>query len=96
VLGKCLFAGTLMAKTSLLLPLGLLISLLGQLGDLLLSAIKRDIGVKDLGVCIAGHGGWLDRFDSLVLVPVVVYHFLSSQLGPLGQNQAARIFTGGG
>jgi phosphatidate cytidylyltransferase len=96
VLGKCLFAGTLMEKTSLLLPLGLLISLLGQLGDLLLSAIKRDIGVKDLGVCIAGHGGWLDRFDSLVLVPVVVYHFLSSQLGPLGQNQAARIFTGGG
>lgn len=95
-LGQCLFAGTPMAQTGLLLSLGLLISLLGQLGDLILSAIKRDIGVKDLGVCIAGHGGWLDRFDSLVLVPPAVYHFLCLQLGPLGQDQAARIFTGGG
>ena len=96
VLGKCLFAGTVMESDGMLVALGMLISLLGQLGDLILSAIKRDIGVKDLGGCIAGHGGWLDRFDSLVLVPAAVYHFLSSQLGPLGQNQAARIFTGGG
>lgn len=95
VLGKFLFAGTVMENTGMLVTLGMLISLLGQLGDLILSAIKRDIGVKDLGVCIAGHGGWLDRFDSLVLVPAAVYHLLSSQLGPLGQNQAARIFTGG-
>jgi len=96
VLGKILFAGTPMADAFSLLKLGLLISLLGQLGDLLLSAIKRDLGVKDLGVCIAGHGGWLDRFDSLVLVPAAVYHFLSYHLGPLGQDQAARIFAGGG
>lgn len=96
VLGRCLFAGTPMADAFSLLKLGLLISLLGQLGDLILSAIKRDIGVKDLGVCIAGHGGWLDRFDSLVLVPAAVYHFLSYQLGPLGQDQAAQVFTGGG
>jgi phosphatidate cytidylyltransferase len=95
VLGKSIFAGTTMENDSSLLKLGLLISLLGQFGDLILSAIKRDIGIKDLGVCIAGHGGWLDRFDSLVLVPAAVYHFLSYQLGPLGQDQAVRIFTGG-
>ena len=93
-MGKGIFAGTAMDNFALL-KLGLLISLLGQLGDLILSAIKRDIGVKDLGVCIAGHGGWLDRFDSLVLVPPAVYHFLSYGFGPLGQDQPARIFTGG-
>ncbi len=95
LMGKSIFAETAMADWLSLLKLGLLISLLGQLGDLILSAIKRDIGVKDLGVCIAGHGGWLDRFDSLVLVPPAVYHFLSYELGPLGQNQPMRILTGG-
>ena len=94
-MGKSIFAGTAMNNDFALLKLGVLISLLGQLGDLLLSAIKRDIGVKDLGVCIAGHGGWLDRFDSLVLVPPAVYHFLSYELGPLGLNQPMRILTGG-
>jgi phosphatidate cytidylyltransferase len=93
--GKALFAGTAMDDSFSLLKLGILISVLGQLGDLILSAIKRDIGIKDLGVCIAGHGGWLDRFDSLVLVPAAVYHFLSYHLGPLGQGQPARILTGG-
>jgi phosphatidate cytidylyltransferase len=95
VLGKSIFAGTAMENDVSLLQLGLLLSLLGQLGDLILSAIKRDIGLKDLGVCIPGHGGWLDRFDSLVLVPAAVYHFLSYHLGLLGQDQAVRIFTGG-
>lgn len=95
LMGKGIFAGTEMANDFPLLKLGLLISLLGQLGDLILSAIKRDIGVQDLGVCIAGHGGWLDRFDSLVLVPPAVYHFLSYQIGPLGQDQPMRILTGG-
>jgi len=93
-MGKGIFAGTAMGNFFPLLMLGLLISVLGQMGDLILSAIKRDIGIKDMGVCIAGHGGWLDRFDSLVLVPPAVYHFLSYQLGPLGQNQPTRIFTG--
>jgi len=95
LIGKSVFAGTAMSGSVSLLKLGLLISLLGQLGDLILSAIKRDIGIKDLGVCIAGHGGWLDRFDSLVLVPAAVYHFLSYHLGPLAGDQATRIFTGG-
>jgi len=94
--GKALFIGTPMAADFALINLGLLISALGQLGDLILSAIKRDIGIKDLGASIAGHGGWLDRFDSLVLVPAAAYHYLSYHLGPLGQDQAARILTGTG
>ena len=80
---------------SVLIILGVLVSVLGQLGDLMLSSIKRDVGVKDTGAVIPGHGGLLDRFDSLVLVPPAVFHYLSLFLGPLGAGQAERILTGG-
>ena len=60
----------------ILLLTGVAVSLLGQFGDLLVSSIKRDLGAKDLGVSIPGHGGLLDRFDSLLLVPPVIYHLL--------------------
>ena len=94
-LGHFVFRGTAMDHPALLILLGVLISVLGQLGDLVLSSIKRDIGVKDIGVAIPGHGGLLDRFDSLVLVPPVIYHFVSLNLGPLGGNEPIRIITGG-
>jgi phosphatidate cytidylyltransferase len=95
VLGHYVFIGTNMDHPIKLIILGLLISSLGQLGDLVLSAIKRDIGIKDIGAVIPGHGGLLDRFDSLVLVPPAVYHFVSLNLGPLGGDQPIRILTGG-
>jgi phosphatidate cytidylyltransferase len=59
-----------------LLWLGLCIGFLGQLGDLVESAFKRWGGVKDSGSIIPGHGGFLDRFDSLLLAAPAYYLLL--------------------
>ncbi|MGB9858816.1 MAG: phosphatidate cytidylyltransferase [Moorellaceae bacterium] len=58
-----------------LLVLPLLVALFAQLGDLIESGIKRLAQVKDSGRFLPGHGGILDRFDSLLLVAPVVYYF---------------------
>ncbi|MGI6678534.1 MAG: phosphatidate cytidylyltransferase [Dehalobacterium sp.] len=59
-----------------LITLGGVCSVAGQMGDLMESAIKRWVGVKDSGNIIPGHGGILDRFDSLTLVAPLMYYFL--------------------
>ncbi len=53
--------------------LGLAVALAGQLGDLVVSALKRQYGIKDSGKLIPGHGGFLDRFDSLIFAAPVYY-----------------------
>lgn len=55
--------------------LGLLVSVFGQLGDLAESLLKRSMGVKESGMLMPGHGGLLDRMDSVVFVGIVVYYF---------------------
>jgi len=68
------------------LILGALIGIVGQIGDLAESALKREVGIKDFGSIVPGHGGILDRIDSLLFTgPVVFWYvaiFLSRWISP--------------
>jgi len=56
--------------------MSLAITLLGFAGGLVMSAIKRDVGVKDFGAVIEGHGGILDRIDSLCFAAPIFFHLV--------------------
>lgn len=94
-LGHLVFAGSGIDVPVRLIALGIIVSVAGQFGDLMVSSIKRDIGIKDMGAAIPGHGGLLDRFDSLLLVAPAVFHYVGYFRG-FGLDQPVRIFSGGG
>ena len=54
--------------------LAFIICLMGFCGGLVMSAIKRDLGVKDWGNLIEGHGGILDRLDSVIFAAPIFFH----------------------
>ena len=76
-IAACLFGYFLIPEVSVVhfLILGFVGSIIGQLGDLCESAIKRNYGRKDASSLLPGHGGLMDRMDSLIFIAPFVYYY---------------------
>jgi len=79
----CLIFGIILKEKITDIPLihfaciGALTGIMGQFGDLVASSIKRYVNIKDYSNLIPGHGGILDRFDSILFNSVVVFYYLT-------------------
>lgn len=62
---------------SILIFMAIILSVISQLGDLIASYIKRKTGIKDYGYIFKGHGGVMDRFDSVLLISPIIVVFIS-------------------
>lgn len=81
VLSVFIYFADLPYSISLLIPLAVIVSVFGPIGDISESKIKRFAGKKDSSNLLPGHGGFFDRFDSIILVsPVVILYFKFIQL----------------
>ncbi len=90
LLGSTIGCGIFGIVTSSYLPevqiihfflIGALCGIMGQFGDLVASSVKRYVGIKDYSNLIPGHGGILDRFDSILFNSAVVFYYLTFIIG---------------
>ena len=80
VFGLILREGDMSVNIVLLTVIGALVSVLSQIGDLIASVVKRHYGIKDYGKLFPGHGGVMDRFDSVIATAPVLYFFYTALL----------------